>query len=235
MPHDAHNRVISARPATESQHAPRRCPNPPAPPTPPGGNWSGVCACLSAANKRHRCIDACQLGSALQSAECRELLLGCSLAAPVGSAAACHNASLPSAAKTARRINCNCQSSTSGWRATAGAQGQGQATVDSRQSSGGSNTHCQVTLATPLLPALSCVALHRPAGGRQSIILMATDCQLQLHLSSSNISSDNNNKNCGSRFNCNLLSTAATVAAASTVNQQLIQQRYSFAHPKWHE
>lgn len=83
--------------------------------------------------------------------------------------------------------------------------------------------------------ACSCVALHRPAGGRQSIILMATDCQLQLHLSSSNISSDNNNKNCGSRFNCNLLSTAATVAAASTVNQQLIQQRYSFAHPKWHE
>lgn len=135
MPHDAHNRVISARPATESQHAPRRCPNPPAPPTTPEGNWSGVCACLSAANKRHRCIDACQLGSALQSAECREQLLGCSLAAPVGSAAACHNASLPSAAKTARRINCNCQSSTSGWRAAAGAlgQGQGEATVDSRQ------------------------------------------------------------------------------------------------------
>lgn len=136
-----------------------------APPAhPPGGDSSGVCACLSAANKRHRCIDACQLGSALQSAECRVQLLGCLLPAPVGSAAAaaaCHNASLPSAAKTARRINCNCQSSAGGRRVAGGAlgQGQGQATV-------GSNTHCQVTLATP--PALSCACLCLRAAGSQS-------------------------------------------------------------------
>lgn len=157
-------------------------------------------------------------------------LLGCLLPAPVGSAAAaaaCHNASLPSAAKTARRINCNCQSSAGGRRVAGGALGQGQATVGRRQQHSLPGYTCHTACALLCLPL--------PAGGRQSIILMATDCQLQLQLlSSSNISSDNN-KHGGSRFNCNLLSTAATVAAASTVNQQLIQQRYSFAHPKQHE
>lgn len=184
-----------------------------------------MCACLSAANKRHRCIDACQLGSALQSAECscwaaRWRFYCCCLRTLH---ATMHLCQVQQKLHAALIATVNRQLAGGGWCPGTGAG-------DRRQQHSLPGYTCH----TALLPATASVPLHLPAGGSQSIILMATDCQLQLQLSSSNISTDNH-KNCGSRFNCNLLSTAATDSAASTVNQQLIQLRCSFAHLKSHE